>query len=123
MKNVNEMKRRLNSFVKNEVFSSAALPQKTNKRFYPRRKTIRSHMVESTRKLRHSKIDQECLIDKISEWKSNRSQDKIFFRAKGEKENSYDDQGMFNKNVLDIYIDLCSVVLYRKNIANMNFVR
>ena len=91
VKNVNEMKRRLNSFVKNEVFSSAALPQKTNKRFYPRRKTIRSHMVESTRKLRHSKIDQECLIDKMSEWKSNRSQDKIFFRTKGEKENSYDD--------------------------------
>ena len=80
-------------------------------------------MVESTRKLRHSKIDQNCLIDKMSEWKSNRSQDKIFFRAKGAKENSYDDQGMFNKNVLDIYIDLCSVVLYVANIANINFVR
>lgn len=59
MKNVNEMKRHLNSFVKHEVSSPAALPQKTNKRFYPRGKTIRSHMVESTRKLRHSKIDQE----------------------------------------------------------------
>ena len=68
-------------------------------------------MVESTRKLRHSKIDQKCLIDKISEWKSNLSQDKIYFRAKGEKDNSYDDQGMFNKNVLDIYIGLCSVVV------------
>ena len=86
MKNANEMKRHLNSFVKNEVFSSAALPQKTNKRFYPRRKTIRSHMVESTRKLRHSKIDQECLIDKISEWKSNRSQDKSTLEPKGKRQ-------------------------------------
>ena len=123
MKNVNEMKQRLNSFVKNEVFSSAALPQKTNKRFYPRGKTIRSYMVESTLKLKHSKTDQGRLLDKISEWKSNCSEDEIYFRAKGENENSYNDQSMFNKNVLDIYIDLCSVVLYIANIANMNFVR
>ena len=114
MKNVNEMKRHLKSFFKNEVFNSASLPQKTNKKFYPRRKTIRSHMVESTRKLRHSKIGQECLIEKVSEWKNNRSQDRIYFRAKGEKDNSYDDQGMFNMNVLDIYIDLCTVPLYSK---------
>ena len=71
-------------------------------------------MVESTRKFRHSKIDQECLIDKFSEWNRNGSQDKIYFRAKMEKDNSYDDQGMFNKNDLDIYIDLCSVVPYSK---------
>ena len=63
------------------------------------------------------------MLDKISELKSNRSQDKIYFRAKGEKENSYHDQSMFNKNVLDIYIGLCSVVLYIVNTANMNFVR
>ena len=71
-------------------------------------------MVESTQKFRHSEMDQECLIDKFSEWNRNRSQDKIYFRAKMEKDNSYDDQGMLNKNVLDIYIDLCSVILYSK---------
>ena len=111
------MKLYLNSFVTNEVFSSAALPQKTNKRFYPRGMTIRSHMVESTQKLRYSKISQEYLIDKISEWKRNDSQDKIYFRAKVEKDNSYDDQGMLNKNVLEIYIDYV-LLFYIANIGN-----
>ena len=52
-------------------------------------------MVKSTKKLRHSKIDQECLLNKISEWKISRPEDKIYFRPKGEKEHSQekDNQG------------------------------
>ena len=42
--------------------------------------TIRSHMVEVLRKLRYSKIDQECLTNKIEKWKSESPSDRIYFQ-------------------------------------------
>jgi len=38
-------------------------------------------MCEVLRKLRHSKIDQECLISKVKEWKEQECE--IYFRPKG----------------------------------------
>ena len=76
------MRRCLDRFVKNEIFQSD-IPPKTNKRFFPRLKTIRSHMVEALRKLRYSKIDQECLSKKIEQWKFENSSDRIYFQPKG----------------------------------------
>ena len=40
-------------------------------------------MVEAIKKLRYSKIDQECLINKIGDWRKQNPHDKICFRPKG----------------------------------------
>ena len=95
VKNVNEMKRHLTFCIKNDIFSGVELPPKTNRRFYSRKKTIRSHMIESTKKLNYSKIEQECLVQKIIDWKKEQSFDNLFFRPKGE--NIY---GNSNKDML-----------------------
>ena len=81
------MRRCLDRFVKNEIFQSD-IPPKTNKRFFPRLKTIRSHMVEALRKLRYSKINQECLSKKMEQQKSKNSSDRIYFQPKGTAEST-----------------------------------
>ena len=40
-------------------------------------------MVEATKKLRYSKIDQECLIKKIEQWRKESPEDHIYFQPKG----------------------------------------
>ena len=70
-KNVPEMRKHLTVYVKSEIFGDSSVTDHTNKRFFPRPKTMRSHMVHTIRKLRHSKIDQECLIKKIAEWEKD----------------------------------------------------
>ena len=77
------MRRCLDRVVNNEIFQNSDIPPKTNKRFFHRLKTIRSHMVEALRKLRHSKIDQECLANKIEQWKSKNPSNRIYFQPKG----------------------------------------
>ena len=62
VKNVPEMRRRLTVYLTSEIFGDSNVTDRTNKRFFPRPKTIRSHMVHTIRKRRDSKIDQECLI-------------------------------------------------------------
>ena len=94
VKNVNEMKRHLTFYIKNDIFSGVKLPPKTNRRFYTRKRTIRSHMIESTKKLRHSKIDQECLVQKIIDWKKEQTFDNLFFRPKGENIYGNSNKGM-----------------------------
>ena len=69
IRDVHEMQRYLNRVVQTEIFEKDNCPPKSNKRFFPRVKTIRTNMVEAIKKLRHSKIDQECLINKISDWR------------------------------------------------------
>ena len=48
---VNEMRRCLDRVVKNKIFQNSDIPRKTNKRIFPRLKTIRSRIVEALRKL------------------------------------------------------------------------
>ncbi|XP_047124564.1 uncharacterized protein LOC100210608 isoform X2 [Hydra vulgaris] len=78
---ISEMRRHLEFFVHGEITSDK--PQKTNKRFFPMDKTIRNHMLNARRKLRRSMIDQECLLEKISEWKIVFHEAMIKFRPKG----------------------------------------
>lgn len=66
VKNVPEMGRHLTVYVKSELCEDSNVTDRTNKRFFPRPKTIRCHMVHTIRKLRHSKVDQECLTKKIT---------------------------------------------------------
>ena len=83
IRDVHEMRRCLNRVVRTEIFEKGNCPPKSNKRFFPRVRTMRSHMVEPIKKLRHSKIDHECLINKISDWRKQNPHDKIYFRPKG----------------------------------------
>ena len=83
IRDVHEMRRCLNRLVQSEIFDKNYWPPKSNKRFYPRLKTIRSHMVEAIKKLRYSKIDQECLIKKIEQWREESPEDHIYFQPKG----------------------------------------
>ena len=74
VKNINEMK--LSTL---KMFSGVELPLKTNGWYYPGKKTIKNHMIESTKKFRHSKTGQECLVQKIIDWKKEESFDNLFF--------------------------------------------
>ncbi|XP_065671754.1 uncharacterized protein LOC136089631 [Hydra vulgaris] len=79
---VPEMKRHLENFVRIDS-SSSNIPLKSNKRFFPRDKTIRNHMMKARQKLRYSFIDQECLLKKVKEWEDNFKGSFIKFRPKG----------------------------------------
>ena len=74
------MRRHLTVYVKSEIFGDSNVTDRTNKRFFPRPKTIRSHVVHTIRKLRHSKIDQECLIKKIAKWEKDTPTPSIRFK-------------------------------------------
>ena len=78
-----EMKRLLKITLPNDIFRNASLPEPSNKRFYPRKATIRNRMIHARRKLCHSLIDQECLQNKIEQWKKENPTTKIYFRPKG----------------------------------------
>ena len=76
VKNVPEMRRHLAVYVKSEIFGDSSVTDRT-----------KSHMVHTIRKLRHSKIDQGCLIKKIAEWEKDVPTPSIHFRAKGKRNN------------------------------------
>ena len=83
IRDVHEMRRCLNRVLQTEMFEKGNCSSKSNKVFFPRLKAIRSHMVEAVKKLRHSKLDKECLTNKIGEWRKQNPHDKIYFRPKG----------------------------------------
>ena len=76
------------------TFSDSNLTDCTNKRCFPRPKTIPSHIIRTIRKLRHSNIYQGCFIKKIVKWEKDLLTPSIHFRAKGKRNNclmhSYD---------------------------------
>ncbi|XP_065670722.1 uncharacterized protein LOC105849232 isoform X2 [Hydra vulgaris] len=80
---VPEMRRHLNTFVHMQ-FISNNIPKKSNKRFFPRDETIANHIKKARQNLRRSMIDQECLREKIIEWKHYFPDSMILFRPKGE---------------------------------------
>ena len=83
---IQEMRRHLKLHVKH-IFDGSHLPERTNKRYYPRDVTIKNAMSRAKRQQRKTMVDQECLVEKISEWKSENpalNKDCIFFRPKGE---------------------------------------
>ncbi|XP_065650020.1 uncharacterized protein LOC136078332 isoform X2 [Hydra vulgaris] len=79
---VSEMRRHLDAFIQVE-FNSNNILQKTNKRFFPSDETIANHILRARQKLCRSLIDQECLLDKINEWKIYFQDATIKFRPKG----------------------------------------
>ena len=79
---VAEMRRLTKIFVKNDLCGSENLPDQNNRRFYPRSRVFRSLMYRTMKTLRKSMIDQECLIDKIEQWKIEDPSVKLHFRPK-----------------------------------------
>ena len=79
---VNEMRRQLKIVVKHELFGGVNVPPLSNRRYFPCPRTVRNHMVHAKRRLRHSMIDQDCLQEKIRQWKEEQPTSKIFFRPK-----------------------------------------
>ena len=79
---VQEMKRHLSMYVKNDMFGGINLPPKTNKRYYPRIRAIRNHIFFERKKLKKSLIDQEALLEKVDEWKRENPTNSIYFRPK-----------------------------------------
>ncbi|XP_065640166.1 uncharacterized protein LOC136072769 isoform X2 [Hydra vulgaris] len=77
--NIREMKHLLRLTVK-DTFGNENLPPSNSRRFYPNTATIRSHIVKIKKKLRHSMIDQECLLIKCEEWKKCGPSVKVFLR-------------------------------------------
>ena len=77
-----EMKLLLKIIVKMEIFKGADIPEPSNNRFFPRTSTIRNHVKHIKRKLCHSVIDQDCLQEKIKQWKLSDKSSNIFFRPK-----------------------------------------
>ncbi|XP_066932038.1 uncharacterized protein [Clytia hemisphaerica] len=78
---VREMKR-LIKLVVADMFGKENLPPSNSRRFYPSIPIIRSKMDKSKQKLRYSMIDQECLQQKIDEWKKANPSLNTFYRPK-----------------------------------------
>ena len=74
--------------LKNDAFKNEELPDSSNKRFFPRKSTIRNHMIQARRKFCLSLTDQECLTHKIDKWKKEFPATNIFFRPKGIMDNN-----------------------------------
>ena len=77
---MDEMKRHLRQFVKNELFSRQTPPPPTNRRYYPTDVDVRNHMYQASVKQMLSKIDQENLENKIENWRQEHPQDSFYFR-------------------------------------------
>ena len=64
-----EMRRLIKIFVKNGLLQSDNLQNQNKRHFYPRSRVIPSLIYRTIKSLRKSMINQECLIDKIEQWK------------------------------------------------------
>ena len=81
VRSVEEMKRHLRIFVKDDLFRGRQQPERNNRRYYPKGKTIKNHMYSATINSRLSAIDQDNVEEVIRQWKNEerRSGDNFFF--------------------------------------------
>ena len=82
VRSVEEMKRHLKIFVKDDLFRGKQQPERSNRRYFPKGKTIKNHMYNATIKSRLSTIDQDNVKEMINRWEKEdrRSGDKFYFR-------------------------------------------
>ena len=83
---VKEVKRYLKIFVEKEMHRDKEAPPKTNQRFYPSKRTIRSHTYKALVKQRFSMCDQENLDKKVQHWRNKCPDEKFFFRPYASEE-------------------------------------
>ena len=84
VKDPKEMRRALERHVRKELFVGEQLPPATSRRFFPLKRDISNHVSLATMKLRFSKIDQENISLKLSDWKKENPADHYFFRPYGD---------------------------------------
>ena len=79
VRGVNEMRRHLRHYVTKVLFKEGSVPPRSNRRFFPSKVDLRNSIYESVVKNRWSKVDQENLEMKITEWKRESPEDFITF--------------------------------------------
>ena len=90
---VHDMQRHISAFVKAKFPS--VMDELNNRRFHPSSKSVADHMYIANQRLIHSKDDQKNLHSKISQWKTEKANDKFLYCMKSEGENG--------KNFLFVY--------------------
>ena len=78
VRRVSDVKRYLEQYVKNELFKGMALPPKTRRRYFPRKKDIANEIAKIKREKRFTHIDQDYLHHLISSWKVQKPDDMFF---------------------------------------------
>ena len=79
---VDEMKRHLKIYVKDELFRGKEQPQRGNRRYFPRAKTIKNHMYNAAMRARLSFMDQDNIKLLVQKWKNEKksSNGRFYFR-------------------------------------------
>lgn len=80
VRNVPEMSRHLNHYARHELFQGRSVPDKENRRFFPTKRAIRSHMYAASVRQQFSFIDQENVEATVEQWSLKNPQDCFFFR-------------------------------------------
>ena len=80
VRNVGEMKRHLKIFVKDDLFRGKKQPERNNRRYFPKLKTIKNHMYNATIKSRLSMIDQDNVQQLADKWREQHPNDKFYYR-------------------------------------------
>ena len=83
VRNIQEMERAINAFVKNDIFKVESLPRQTSRQFFPERRDLPNQMYRASVKLRFSKISQENLSMKVDIWRKEKVKDTFYFRPYG----------------------------------------
>ena len=97
-----ETRRALERYVRTELFAGEQLRPATRRRFFPLTGDISNHIYLAVMKLRFSKIDQENISLKLSDWEKENTADHYFSRPYGDdgiKEHFHKSEQLFyNEN-------------------------
>ncbi|CAB3999988.1 Calcium-responsive transcription factor [Paramuricea clavata] len=80
VRNVGEMKRHLKIYVKDDLFRGKKQPERNNRRYFPKPKTIKNHMYNATIKSRLSMMDQDNVQQLADKWREQHPNDKFYYR-------------------------------------------
>ena len=83
VRNIREMERAINVFVKSKIFKGESLPPQTSRQFFPERREFRNHLHRASAELRFSKINQENLSMKVGMWRKEKVKDTFCVRPNG----------------------------------------
>jgi hypothetical protein len=87
VRSVDEMRRHLKIYIKDDLFRGKEQPQRSNKRYFPQAKTIQNHMYNAAMRARLSFMDQDNVQQLIQKWKDEKgSTNDRFFSAHTLKE-------------------------------------
>ena len=72
VRSVDEMRRHLKIYIKDDLFRGKEQPQHSNKRYFPRAKTIQNHMYNMAMRARLSFMDQDNVQQLTQKWKDEK---------------------------------------------------